>query len=79
MASGYLFRTETIDRLPLLHFEPLLFDRLEQPKALHPDLFPPHTDIPAEYGVSHSFRGGDTSEVVNAGLPSDVISECLLA
>ncbi len=73
VVQGYLFRGPDGSRLPMSHFEPLFFDRLDQVKLIRPDLIPPQTDVSQEYGISRSFTRGATSEVTNKGVPNEVI------
>jgi hypothetical protein len=72
---GPLFRTQTGQKMKARDFEPTFFDCLEYIRAVKPHLLGSVEDNSEEFGVFRSFRRGATSEVVNAGLPPDVIDE----
>jgi hypothetical protein len=73
IAHGPLFRNKLGGRARAGDFEDRFFERLDCVKEQRPDLMTSNEDVREEYGVFRSFRRGATSEVVNEGVPPDVI------
>jgi hypothetical protein len=73
LRNGPLFRGAQGERLKANHFEPNFISWLEHIQETKPELIAGNVDVEEEYGVSHSFRRGATSEAVNNGVKPDVI------
>ena len=72
--NGAMFRTHTGERMHSTYLEPRLLERLETIHIEKPQLMPGVEDVWEEYGIYRSFRRGATSEVVNQGVPPDIIN-----
>ena len=68
--GGWLFQDKDGSQQKMADYHEPFYSRLNRLQEEHPSLFPPETDVYADFGLARSFRRGATTRAQNAGVPA---------